>query len=99
MVQTRQALWGIPKRLEEKSHRKQVKALYQRKMDNPTFAVWGMLTPGKETIMVQIGEEWFVFATVEALSDVMEQESPWSAENPYKNRLLMVNDTLYYGTD
>ena len=56
-------------------------------------------TIGKETIMVQIGEEWFVFATAEALSDVMEQESPWSAENPYKNRLLMVNDTLYYGTD
>lgn len=56
-------------------------------------------TIGEEHIMVQIGEEWFVFATAEALPDVMEKESPWSVENPYKNRLLMVNDTLYYGTD
>ncbi len=56
-------------------------------------------TIGEEDIMVQIGEEWFVFATAEALPDVMEKESQWSAENPYKNRLLMVNDTLFYGTD
>lgn len=53
----------------------------------------------EEHIMVQIGEEWFVFATAEALPDFMEKESPWSVETPYKNRLLMVNDTLYYGTD
>lgn len=56
-------------------------------------------TIGEEDIMVQIGEEWFVFATAEALPDFMEKESPWSAENPYKNRLLYVNDTLYYGID
>lgn len=56
-------------------------------------------TIGEETIMVQIEEEWFVFATAEALPDFVEKENPWSAENPYRNRLLMVNDTLYYGTD
>ena len=56
-------------------------------------------TIGEEDIMVQIGEELFVFATAEALPDFMEKESPWSEKNPYKNRLLMVNDTLYYGTD
>ena len=40
-----------------------------------------------------------MFATAEVLPDFVEKESPWSVENPYKNRLLMVNDTLYYGTD
>lgn len=61
--------------------------------------VGNVYTMGEESIMVQIDEEWFVFATEEALPDFVEKESPWSAENPYENRLLRVNDTLYYGTD
>lgn len=56
-------------------------------------------TIGEETIMVQIDGEWFVFATAEALPDFLVEENTWSVKNPYKNRLLMVNDTLYYGTD
>lgn len=56
-------------------------------------------TDGEAFIMVQMDGAWFVFATAEALPDFVENENLWSAENPYQNRLLMVNDALYYGTD